>query len=55
MIDDLVLEDLAGMSALDASDMLSAVASSGAQVREAVSTIDRTSLATISAGDQPRN
>ena len=55
MIDDLVLEDLAGMSALDASDMLSAVASSGAQVREAVATIDRTSLATISAGDQPRN
>ena len=36
MIDDLLLDDIKGMSALDASDMLPAGASSGAQMREAV-------------------
>ena len=55
MIDDLLLDDIKGMSALDASDMLPAVASSGAQMREAVSVIDRSGLAQISKGDQPRN
>ena len=55
MIDDLLLDDIKSMSALDASDMLSAVASSGAQMREAVSVIDRSGLAQISKGDQPRN
>lgn len=55
MIDDLLLDDIAGMSALDVSDMLQAVASSGAQMREAVATIDRSKLAEIAKGDQPRN
>jgi len=55
MIDDLLLDDIEGMSALDASDMLPAVASSGAQMREAVSTINRSDLAQIAKGDQPRN
>jgi glucose/mannose-6-phosphate isomerase len=55
MIDDLLLDDIKGMSALDASDMLPAVASSGAQMREAVATINRDSLAAVSRGEQPRN
>ena len=55
MIDDLLLDDIARMSALDASDMLPAVASSGAQMREAVTTINRTDLAEVAKGDQPRN
>jgi glucose/mannose-6-phosphate isomerase len=55
MIDDLLLDDIEGMTALDASDMLPAVASSGAQMREAVSTINRSDLAQIAKGDQPRN
>ena len=55
MIVDLLLDDIKGMSALDASDMLPAVASSGAQMREAVSVIDRLKLAQISKGNQPRN
>jgi glucose/mannose-6-phosphate isomerase len=55
MIDDLLLDDLEGMSALDASDMLLGVASSGAQMREAISITDRGLLSDISKGDQPRN
>ena len=55
MVDDLLLDDIARMSTLDASDMLPAVASSGAQMREAVTTINRTDLAEVAKGDQPRN
>jgi glucose/mannose-6-phosphate isomerase len=55
MIDDLLLDDIAGMSAGDPSNMLGAVASSGAQMREAVSVIDRALLAEVSAGERPRN
>jgi glucose/mannose-6-phosphate isomerase len=55
MIDDLLLDDIAGMSALDASDMLPAVASSGAQMREAVTAINRSALAKVAKGEQPRN
>lgn len=55
MIDDLLLDDIARMSTLDASDMLPAVASSGAQMREALTKINRTDLAEIAKGDQPRN
>jgi glucose/mannose-6-phosphate isomerase len=55
MIDDLLLDDADAMSALDASDMLSAVASSGAQMREAVEKIDRSLLEQVSADSQPRN
>ena len=55
MIDDLLLDDINGMSAKDPGNMLEAVASSGAQMREAVSVIDRSLLAEITKGDQPRN
>ena len=55
MIDDLLLDNIDGMSALDASDMLPAVASSGAQMREAVSVTDRGLLSDLPKGDQPRN
>ena len=55
MIDDWLLDDIDGMAAGDPSNMLAAVASSGAQMREAVSIIDRTKLAKVSKGDQPRN
>ena len=55
MIDDMLLDDIDGMSAKDPSNMLAAVASSGAQMREAVATIDRQSLAAVAKGEQPRN
>ena len=55
MIDDLILDDFARMSALDVSEMLPAVASSGAQMREAITSINRSDLAEISKGQQPRN
>lgn len=55
MIDELLLDDFEGMSALDSSNMLPAVASSGAQMREAVATINRTLLETIAKDEQPRN
>jgi glucose/mannose-6-phosphate isomerase len=55
MIDDLILDDFARMSALDVSEMLPAVASSGAQMREAITSINRSGLAEISKGQQPRN
>ena len=55
MIDDLLLDDTEGMSAADPANMLEAVASSGAQMREAVSVIDRNNLAEVANGDQPRS
>jgi glucose/mannose-6-phosphate isomerase len=55
MIDDLLLDDIDGMTAGDPANMLAAVASSGAQMREAITNTDRELLAKISKGDQPRN
>ena len=55
MIDDWLLDDSDAMAAGDPSNMLAAVASSGAQMREAVSVIDRDVLNKVSKGDQPRN
>ena len=55
MIDDWLLDDIDAMAAGDPSNMLAAVASSGAQMREAVSVIDRAALNEVSRGDQPRN
>ena len=55
MIDDWLLDDIDAMAAGDPSNMLAAVASSGAQMREAITTTDRELLAKISKGDQPRN
>ena len=55
MIDDLLLDDIDGMTAGDPANMLAAVASSGAQMREAITTTDRELLAKVAKGDQPRN
>jgi glucose/mannose-6-phosphate isomerase len=55
MIDDLLLDDIDGMSAKDPANMLAAVASSGAQMRETLSIIDRSLLTEVSKGEQPRN
>jgi glucose/mannose-6-phosphate isomerase len=55
MIDDLLLDDSVALSAADPANMLSAVASSGAQMREAIAVIDRTLLAEAANGGQPRN
>ena len=55
MINDLLLDDIEGMTALDPSNMLTAVASSGAQMREAVATVDRALLEAIAKDEQPRN
>jgi glucose/mannose-6-phosphate isomerase len=54
MVDDTLLDDLSRISAGDPSNMLEAVASSGAQMREAVATIDRSLLGQISEGGKPR-
>ena len=54
MIDDTLLDDLARISAGDPDQMLEAVASSGAQMREAVATIDRTLLNKVAEGGKPR-
>jgi glucose/mannose-6-phosphate isomerase len=55
MIDDLLLDDSVALSAGDPGNMLDAVAGSGAQMREAVSVIDRSLLADVLAGGKPRN
>lgn len=54
MIDESVLDDFEAIERIDASNMLAAVASSGAQMREAVSSIDRSALAAIADGGKPR-
>ena len=55
MINELLLDDVEGMTAGDPANMMAAVASSGAQMREAVTVIDRTKLADVARGEQPRN
>lgn len=55
MINDLLLDDIEGMAALDKSNMLAAVASSGAQMREAIASIDRALLEAVARDAQPRN
>ena len=54
MVDESVLDDLARISAADPGQMLEAVASSGAQMREAVTAIDRTLLTKIAESGKPR-
>ncbi len=54
MIDESVLDDLAKIKEIDSGQMLEAVASSGAQMREAVNTIDRNLLNKIAEGGKPR-
>ncbi len=55
MNNDLLLDDIEGMAAFDQSNMLAAVASSGAQMREAIATIDRALLEAVARDAQPRN
>ena len=54
MVDETVLDDTARISAADPGQMLEAVASSGAQMREAVTAIDRTLLTKIAESGKPR-
>jgi glucose/mannose-6-phosphate isomerase len=54
MVDDTLLDDFSRITAGDPGKMLEAVASSGAQMREAVTTIDRSLLAKIAEGGKPR-
>jgi glucose/mannose-6-phosphate isomerase len=54
VVDETVLDDTARISAADPGQMLEAVASSGAQMREAVTTIDRTLLTKIAESGKPR-
>jgi glucose/mannose-6-phosphate isomerase len=54
MVDDTLLDDFSRITAGDPGKMLEAVASSGAQMREAVATIDRSLLAKIAEGGKPR-
>lgn len=54
MIDETVLDDLRRMSAIDAGDMFAAVASSGAQMREAFAACDRAALARVADAGKPR-
>lgn len=54
MVDETLLDDISRISAGDPGQMLEAVASSGAQMREALATIDRDLLAKIAEGGKPR-
>jgi glucose/mannose-6-phosphate isomerase len=54
VIDDSVLDQPEALMRLDPSDMFAAVASSGAQMREAVREADREALARIADGGKPR-
>lgn len=54
MIDDTILDDSARLSAADPSDMLAAVASSGAQMRRSVDVADHDLLAKIAEDGKPR-
>jgi glucose/mannose-6-phosphate isomerase len=54
MIDETLLDDLVRIKAGDPSQMLEAVASSGAQMREALATIDQSLLSKIAEGGKPR-
>lgn len=54
MIDETVLNDQKRIDIIDASGMFAAVASSGAQMRESVSQIDRSALKKIADGGKPR-
>ena len=54
MIDESLLDDMNIVERIDPSNMLAAVASSGAQMREAVSRIDRDALSVIAQDGKPR-
>lgn len=54
MIDELILDDQQRMLAADPGEMLTAVASSGAQMRESLTSIDRDVIARIAADGKPR-
>ena len=50
-----ILDDITEMLKIDADDMLAATASSGAQIRKALSTIDQDSLAKVKEWGKPRS
>ena len=54
MIDESLLDDLNHLSNADPGQMFAAVASSGAQMRQAVASVDRDALARIADGGKPR-
>ena len=54
MIDETILSDVDRMTAADPGSMFAAVASSGAQMREAVTACDRAALARVADGGTPR-
>ncbi len=54
MVDESVLDDPVRLSTADPGQMLEAVASSGAQMREAIQTIDRSLLSKIASEGKPR-
>ena len=54
VIDDLILDDVAAMLALDASNMLAATASAGAQVRRGLAELDHHVIRRVSDAGQPR-
>lgn len=54
MIDESLLDSLEHLAASDPGEMLAAVASSGAQMREGVTAVDRDKLAHVAEGGKPR-
>lgn len=54
MIDDTILDDVAGMLAGDPGEMLAATATAGAQVRRGLMEADRDKIAAIAEGGRPR-
>ena len=54
MVDDLILDDVAAMLALDASNMLAATASAGAQVRRGLAELDHDVISRVADAGQPR-
>ena len=54
MVDDLILDDVAGMLAADPGEMLAATATAGAQVRRGLAEADRSEISRIASAGQPR-
>lgn len=54
MIDETLLDDLTHLRSSDPGDMLAAVASSGAQMREGLTSVDHDALGRVASGGKPR-
>lgn len=55
MVDDLILDDVAAMLALDVGNMLAATASAGAQVRRGLAGLDHDVIDRVARAGQPRS